>query len=234
MPKVKCERCGHEWDTSSVMHKVTCPDCGYKTPVSRVSIPRLSGSRLPVSPLKIGITLAVVVALVTGMLLMSGGQTLGPATVCSVPGASNVVWTGEIPSGSGIENIYIVDSAHAAGWDINFGDPANSENVLGVIESDAGSCDIDYFQGFVIVVAVKGHVDNMAYVQKENLCVELAASDAFTITQENSIDANEYVFDESEDVYIRTNVIWDNATAGYELAPDESVELNPVRLWTWS
>jgi len=143
---------------------------------------------------------------------------------------AGIVYGASEPTYSGIENIYIVDNDHAAGWEINF---SGNENVLGVIEASEGSCDIAYDTAFVIVVAVKGHDENMAYVQEENLQVELAVSGSFTITQENSADENEYVFVDGTPDYIRVNVVWDNATNGYILPASGSISLDPVKLWCW-
>jgi len=29
--KIKCSNCNYEWDTTSKLKKVTCPNCGNKT-----------------------------------------------------------------------------------------------------------------------------------------------------------------------------------------------------------
>ena len=156
-------------------------------------------------------------------------QTVSSMPTISVP--SGIVKAAGVPTYSGIENIYIVDNDHAEGYEIDF---SGNENVLDTITASTGTASIDYDTPFVIVVAVKGHDENMAYVQEENLMVELAASGSFTITQENSADADEYLFDDGTPTYIRMNVIWDNSDAGYTLAAGGSISLNPVRLWTWA
>jgi len=33
MVKVKCQKCEYEWETKSELFNVTCPRCGYKTPI---------------------------------------------------------------------------------------------------------------------------------------------------------------------------------------------------------
>lgn len=144
----------------------------------------------------------VLIAGVGALALYGSGQTSTSATV-RVP--RGVFIAAGIPTYSGIENIYIVDNSHAAGWDIDFG--TYNENVLDVIEASEGTASIAYDTPFVIVVAVKGHDDNMAYVQKENLQVELAASRSFSITQENSADSNEYMFVDGAPTYIRVNAV---------------------------
>ena len=178
---------------------------------------------------KVAIVLCCLIAAVGIYAVGAGGGSTSAAI--SVPKGGVLIAAG-IPDYSGIENVYIVDNSHAAGWDIDFG--TYSENVLGVITANEGTANIPYETGFKIVVAVKGHTDNMAYVQKENLQVELAASGAFTITQENSANDKEYVFAESAGVYIRVNVVWDNDGAGYTLPAGGSISLNPIRLWCWS
>jgi len=172
------------------------------------------------------------VAAVVAILVIASAWAFWPtpmATITAVSRGSYVIAAAE-PVGSGIENVYIVDNAHAAGWNINF---SGNENVLGTIEASGASINIPYDTPFVIVVAVKGHDDNMAYVQIENLKVELGVTGTFAIGPENSVDANEYVFLEDPGVYIRTNVVWDNAGAGYVLPAGGSITLDPIRLWLW-
>jgi len=165
-------------------------------------------------------------------------QSSPPAGVPKVPTISvggSVVFAATTPAGnaSGIENIYIMEHGNYA-KDENL---SGHENILGVITSSGGSVSIPYETLFDIVVAVKAGSDNMAYVVKENMKVELAASGSFTITQENSADANEYVFENSgygtTDGWLRANVVWDNAGNGYSLPADGSITLDPVNLWCW-
>lgn len=33
---VKCNNCGYEWETKSELFNVTCPRCGYKTPIKNI------------------------------------------------------------------------------------------------------------------------------------------------------------------------------------------------------
>jgi len=39
MKKVKCERCGYEWETKSKLNYITCPNCLYKTHAQPLSLP---------------------------------------------------------------------------------------------------------------------------------------------------------------------------------------------------
>jgi hypothetical protein len=173
---------------------------------------------------------AVLIAAAVGVGAILNQSAAPTNATISVPRGGVLIAAG-IPTYSGIENIYIVENTHAAGWNINF---SGNENVLGTITGTGLTASIPYNTPFRIVVAVKGAHENMAYVQKENLQVELAASGSFTIPQENSSNANEYVFAESAGVYIRVNAVWDNNGAGYTLPAGGSVSLNPVKLWCWS
>jgi hypothetical protein len=178
-------------------------------------------------------TAVLVLAMVLGYALISA-----PApNFATVKVGTNVVWAADTTY-SHIENVYILKNTHAAGFDMDFGDPANQENVLGIITASGGSVNIPYETPFKIVVAVTGKApENLAYVVKENIKVELAVSGSFTIAQENSIDANEYVFENSgygtSSGYLRMNVVWDNAGNGYTLPAGGSVTLDPIRLWCW-
>jgi hypothetical protein len=178
---------------------------------------------------KIGLVSAIVGILVVASVLAFSAPA-SPIVEITVPKGGQV-FGGGIPTASGIENIYIVDISQVA-WNIDFG--TDNENVLGVITGSGLSCNIPYDTPFAIVVAVKGHDDNMAYVQVENLSVELAASGSFTITAENSTNANEHVFVDGTPTYIRVNAVWDNATVGYTLSAGGSLSLDPVSLWCWS
>lgn len=176
--------------------------------------------------LPIGIFALVVIATIWVGLLHGASVPAGNIVI-----SRDTLLAGDIPTYSGIENIYIVKITQVA-WDIDFG--TLNENVLGVITASTGSCDVPYETAFAIVVAVKGHDENMAYVVKENLKVELTAGGSFEIAAENSADANEYVFAESAGVYIRVNAVWDNATVGYKIPAGGSVSLTSVKQWCWS
>jgi len=36
MVKAKCTKCGYEWETESIMIKVSCPSCGNKVKVREI------------------------------------------------------------------------------------------------------------------------------------------------------------------------------------------------------
>lgn len=177
----------------------------------------------------IGIAGIALLAIGIGLYLIMAPAATAYGAVSVLPG--NLVYGASIPTYSGIENIYIVKTGQT--YTENFSG-LGTDNVLGTITSSSGSVNIPYNTNFVIVVAVKGHDENMAYVQKENLKVELAISGSFTLAQENSTDAKEYQFATSAGVWIRMNVVWDNNGNYYQLAPGGSITLDPVRLWTWA
>jgi len=150
-------------------------------------------------------------------------------------GAVNVAYAGGIPETSGIENVYIMDHAN---FD-NTTDLSGHANILeyagtdAVITGTGVSVDIPYDTDFDIVVAIKVDIENVANLQEENVMVELAVSGEFTIALENSLNANEYDFltEGGENIYL--NVVWDNATNGYQLGPGGTISLNPINLWLY-
>jgi len=228
------ETVGTTQGEKEVGDRVTCGKCGRKT---RIESSGFFGAFTGTPAQKIA-GAVVAVLLVVGVASQFGlvgaisgifGQKKKMATIKVGEG---LVWAAGTPTYSGIENIYIMDNAHASGF---AQDLSGNENILGVITQDGGSCTIPYETYFTIVPAVKADDDNMAYVQKENTKVELAASGAFSIAQENSTDANEVIFDGSEGgTYIRYNVTqWDNNGKGYKLRAGDNITIDPCRLWTW-
>lgn len=181
----------------------------------------------------VGIFIAIVaLSGVFGTQSVGVEPTSGKATVRLISGS---VYGADNSDNSHIENIYIVDNSHAAGYAINF---SGNENVLDTIEASAGTASIDYDTRFIIIVAVKGHSDNLAYVTEENIKIEMDSSDLGISPAENSADADEYPFENNgygtSTGYVRLNAIWDNSDAGYILSANESASLTSVKLWTWS
>ena len=175
------------------------------------------------------IGLLAIVVVVTAMLvstLVSYQMTPAPsASIRIIP--RGVVLAGGIPTTSGIENIYIIEHGKYTKTD----NLSGHENLLGTIEASAGSVDIPYENSFDIVIAVKCHIDNMAYLTQDNMNVELAASNAFTITAENSADKN--TFDDGSPTYLRINVVWDNTGTGYQLLADTQLDIDSCKLWQY-
>lgn len=180
-----------------------------------------------------GVTFALVVAIV-GIISPQGGEEATPVVTdkATIGVSQGVVFAAGEPTTSGIENVYIVDNSHAAGYTVNF---SGNENVLDTIQSDTDTASIDYDTPFVIVVAVKGHEDNMANVQRENMKVELASSDLGISAENKTGDTDLHIFDGSEgSTYVRVNAVWDNSDTGYSLGPGDSASLTAIKLWTWS
>ncbi len=153
-----------------------------------------------------------------------------PATI-SVPTAPGIAFAGGIPTDTGIENIYIMQH----GLFENTADLCEHENLqtysgnTAVIESSGADPEnIPYENAFDIVVAVRGHVDNMAYVNKENMYVRIVTANAWVI-DESSLDndSRRHVFD--NDVgptdWIEVNHLFDNDGNGYTLAAGENIAL---------
>ena len=150
-----------------------------------------------------------------------------PATI-SVPTAPGIAFAGPIPTDTGIENIYIMQHGLFENTE-NLSEHDNLQVYGGntaVIEDTGDPAEnVPYENYFDIVVAVKGHDDNMAYVNKENMYVRLVISNAFS-DDENTLDTGKrYDFEDGTPTYIRTNHLFDNDGNGYRLQAGENIEL---------
>jgi hypothetical protein len=145
-----------------------------------------------------------------------------------------VVYAAAEPAYSGLENVYIVDNRHTAGWAINF---SGNDNVLGVITGSGGTANIPYDNKYVIVVAAKAHDLQLAYVVRENIRVQLISSKLGI--SENKTGAGLNVFVNAAPTYLRVNAVWDNYVAavgaGFAGIPaGGSVALDNIALSCWS
>ena len=151
-----------------------------------------------------------------------------PATI-SVPTAPWIAFAGEVPTDSGIENIYIMQHGLFENTD-NLTMHENLQIYNGntaVIEDNGQPAEnIPYENYFDIVVAVKGHTDNMAYVNKENMYVRIVISNAFS-ADESSLDNNDrrHQFGIESDVWVRVNHLFDNDGNGYKLGAGENIDI---------
>lgn len=150
-----------------------------------------------------------------------------PATI-SVPTAPGIAFAGEVPTYSGIENVYIMQH----GLFENDADLSGHENLqvyqgnTAVIEgTELPAENIPYENLFDIVVAVKGHDENMAYVVKENMYVNLVITGAFSDTEDTLTTGARFLFAESAGTWIRVNHIFDNNGDGYKLGAGENIDL---------
>ncbi len=151
-----------------------------------------------------------------------------PATI-SVPTAPGIAFAGGIPTTSGIENVYIMQH----GLFDNSADLSGHENLqvyqgnTAVIEdTELPAENIPYENYFDIVVAVKGHTDNMAYVNKENMYVRLVISNAFSDDENTLGTGKRYLFDSDGPTdWLRVNHLFDNGGNGYKLGAGENIDL---------
>jgi hypothetical protein len=241
---MKCPRCEYEWKPKIIKPK-ECPRCKARLdytpgPVGAPKIGKKGGEKEMTSKLPWAtVTIIIVVVAAIGAWKIfanpttSVTPTTGYATVAV--GSTNVVFTGTIPTVSGIENIYIMDTGTYTKTN-NLGTITTGR--MGVIESSGTSCNIPYENSFDIVVAFRLQApENAAYACKENARLELAASGSFTITLENAGFDNMRVFENSNyyqhSGWIRVNAVWDNGGSGYILPAGGTISLNPINLYGW-
>jgi len=242
--KVKCRRCGYEWDTKSGMSFVTCPSCGYKTP-------KTGRVRAAPAPRRLGITKRGVekvtswtkwaVPLVTAIVVVAVGawaasvylggeeEVSEVATVSVSPG----VVFGAAPTKSGIENIYIVEPGTATDVDLS-----GSGNVIATIESSGGSVTIPAGTTFDIVIAYKAHGDNLYAISLDNAKILWEVSGAYLVSAGTEI-TDENIFENTAPVgtvvigtdnYMRVNA---RGASGWTLNAGQSISLDNVSLYIW-
>ncbi len=150
-----------------------------------------------------------------------------PATI-SVPTAAGLAFAGGIPTDSGIENIYIMQHGLFENTD-NLSGHENLQvyqsNTAVIEASGADPENIPYENYFDIVVAVKGHTDNMAYVNKENMYVRLVISNAFSDDENTLSTGKRYLFGDGTPTFIRVNHLFDNDGNGYKLGAGENIDI---------
>ena len=149
-----------------------------------------------------------------------------PATI-SVPTAPGIAFAGGIPTTSGIENVYIMQHGLFEN-DVDLCEHANLQvyqgNTAVIEDTEQPAENIPYENLFDIVVAVKGHDDDMAYVVKENMYVELTITGAFSDSESTLSTEKRYLFDSNGD-WIEVNHLFDNDGNGYKLAAGENISL---------
>jgi len=152
-----------------------------------------------------------------------------PATI-SLSGVPAIGFADGIPTYSGIENIYIMQ--HKTNSYDNTENLSGHEN-LQVYEGNTAVIEgtglppenIPHENAFDIVVAVKGHTDNMAYVVKENMYVRLVISGAISDDENTLGTEKRYVFEDGTPIFIRVNHVFDNDGNGYTLNAGENIDL---------
>lgn len=179
-----------------------------------------------------GISIAVVVAIILGMVGSSMGPSASPGGMITV----NSVVFGAAPEKSGIENIYIMETGYDNTADLF----DQTTYILGVITASEGSVNVDAAQVFDIVIAFKAHGDNLGYIHLDNAKMQWEVSGAYTIGAATVIvSENEIMFENSAPVgtpakntenYMRVNAV---GAIGWVLNAGQSISLDNVSLWIW-
>ena len=233
---MKCPRCGYEWE-SRIPNPKECPRC--KQRLNYVGALGIKKGGVEKVITKTWGAIAVIIVVAIGLTWYVLPKEAPPVVPPVTPRWSAIVF-GAAPVKSGIENIYIMKSRAAGyGYDLST-NLSGHENIRTVITATEQEVNIPYDAKFDIVVAVKAHKDNLAYVQKENVKVEFGVTSitgtlkrdgsAISTFLENSDDADEYQFELTSD-YIRLNAqkgTWDNL----ELTADSRFDFS-ARLWCW-
>jgi hypothetical protein len=242
---MKCPRCEYEWKPKIIKPK-ECPRCKARLdytpgPVGAPKIGKKGGEKEMTSKLPwatVALIIVVVAAIGAWKIFANPTTPVTPTTgyATVTVGSTNVVFTGTIPTYSGIENIYIMDTESGYAKDSDLGTVTTGR--MGTITGSGGTANIPYENSFDIVVAFKLRApENAAYAAKENAHVELTASGGFTIGPENLPNDNMWTFASENSGthygWVRVNAIWDNGGNGYKLLADGSLSLSSVRLFGW-
>jgi len=235
---MKCPRCGYEWKPKISQPK-ECPRCkGRMDYLGAVGVHKIKkgGEKEMTSKLPWATVAVIIVVAAIGAWALYGtpaGEVpppVGQPATISVPTAPGIAFADGVPTYSGIENVYIMQH----GLFENTADLSDHENLqtynsnTAVIEQDGADPEnVPYENYFDIVVAVKGHTDNMAYVIKENMYVRLVITNAFSDDETTLSTEKRYVFD--NDVgptdWIEVNHLFDNDGNGYKLGAGENIDL---------
>lgn len=242
--KIKCQKCGYEWDTSSSMNKVTCPSCGYKTPnpkktqtvqkrntANTIKKKDSKEVRTLTNKWKGAVALVVVAAIAIGAwtAFTMPGETDKPTGVDEpsgtnqpAPEAATVTLT-QVFAGQGqsyIENVYLVDPAGTA--DVTTDIDNGTSGVLATFDGPGETRYIDYEQRFKVVAEVYAFENELAYSSVDNMYGTLEWTDgtaAFVSpgTFENTMDSS----DDSTayevnvtDGDVRANFVFENTETG--------------------
>ena len=201
-------------------------------PMGAPEIGKKRGDKEMVSKLPWAAAVIIIVAAGLGAWAIFGGAPTAPtepATITGIAGPGTVFGAG-IPPYSGIENVYIVASGQD--YSENFSG-LGTDNVLATLTDNDQTVNIPYLTDFAIVVAGKGHDENMAYVQVENMYVYINITGTFSGTDNTNITGNRTVFGDGTPTYIRVNHYFDNGGNYYQLPAGGSITLDPISYYTW-
>ena len=232
---MKC-RCGYKWNPR-VPNPKECPRCKGRLdyrPVMGVNrlekreVTEVTSSKLPWATVAV---IAITAAVGAWAFWPSATTPVTPAgapATISVPIAAGIAFAEGIPTDSGIENIYIMQHGLFENTD-NLSEHDNlqvySGNTAVIEDTGLAAENVPYENYFDIVVAVKGHTDNMAYVNKENMYVRIVISNAFSDDENTLGTEKRYDFEDGTPTYIRTNHLFDNDGNGYKLGAGENISL---------
>ncbi len=233
---MKCPRCGYEWK-SKISQPKECPRCkGRMDYLGAVGVHKIKkgGEKEMTSKLPWATVAVIIIVAAIGAWALYGtpaGEVppiVGQPATISVPTAGGIAFAGGIPTDSGIENIYIMQHGLFENTE-NLTSHENLQTYSGntaVIEDTGQAAEnVPYENLFDIVVAVKGHTDNMAYVNKENMYVRIVISNAFSDDESTVTTGKRYDFEDGTPTFIRTNHLFDNDGNGYRLGAGDNIAL---------
>jgi hypothetical protein len=230
---MKCPRCGYEWEPK-VLNPKECPRCKARLDYAPgvVGAPRIGkkgGEKVMVSKLTWATAMILIVAVVGvgAWAILSGAPAVPPSTG-EWSSTSVLGFTGG--QKSGIVAVYIAKLGQD--YDDNW-ESANTDNYYLKQTASGQTGNIPYETPFVILVEVVGHDDNMAYLNLDNLKVELEVTGSFTKSAENTDggDGTEYLFALTSNE-IGVNAVWDNGGSGFKLPAGGSITYT-TKLWLW-
>jgi len=154
----------------------------------------------------------------------------------TAPTPSSPSWNSVLgmPSGSksGIVNVYIAKTGE--NYSENWSAVATTDNYYLKQTASGQTGSIPYETSFVFLIEVTGHDDNMAYINTDNLKVELSVTGSFTKAAENTNggDGTEYQF-VLDSTHIGVNAVWDNGGSFFKLPAGGSIDYT-TKLWLWA
>jgi len=174
------------------------------------------------------VVVVIVVAAIGAWAIFRGEPTASP-TAPSWGSITVLGFTGG--QKSGIVNVYIAKTGQD--YDENWSAVATTDNYYLKQTATGQTGNIPYETSFVFLIEVTGHDDNMAYINLDNLKVELAVTGSFTKTAENTDggDGAEYQF-VLDATHIGVNAVWDNNGNFFKLPAGGSIDYT-TKLWLW-
>jgi len=133
---------------------------------------------------------------------------------------------------SGIVNVYIAKPNE--NYSENWSAVATTDNYYLKQTASEQTGNIPYETSFVFLIEVVGNDDNMAYINTDNLKVELSVTGTFTMAAENTDggDGAEYQFAISG-TQIGVNAVWDNSGNFFKIPAGGTINYT-TKLWTWA